>query len=33
MAQTLEQIRDAGLAALRERLGVVGMIRFLQQFN
>ena len=33
MTQTLEQIRDAGLAALRERLGVVGMIRFLQQFD
>ncbi|MCX7012330.1 MAG: hypothetical protein NTW86_07170 [Candidatus Sumerlaeota bacterium] len=28
---TLEQIRMAGLAALRRSLGVVGMVRFLQQ--
>jgi len=33
MHQTLEQIRRAGLAALRERLGRAGMIRFLQQFE
>lgn len=33
MTQTLEQIRRAGLEALRERLGRVGMIRFLQQFE
>jgi hypothetical protein len=30
---TLEQIRRAGLAALRRELGVVGMVRFLQQFE
>jgi hypothetical protein len=30
---TLEQIRQAGLEALRERLGQAGMIRFLQQFD
>jgi len=30
---TLEQIRQEGLAALRERLGRAGMIRFLQQFE
>ena len=29
---TLEQIRRAGLEALRERLGRAGMIRFLGQF-
>jgi hypothetical protein len=28
---TLAQIREKGLEALGERLGVVGMIRFLQQ--
>jgi hypothetical protein len=33
MTPTLEQIRQAGLDALRERLGVVGMIRFLQLFD
>lgn len=33
MPQTLEEIRREGLDALRERLGVVGMIRFLQQFE
>jgi hypothetical protein len=33
MPQTLEQIRREGLEALRERLGRVGMIRFLQQFE
>jgi hypothetical protein len=31
--RTLEQIRRDGLAALRERLGVVGMVRFLQQYE
>ena len=31
--RTLEKIRRDGLAALRERLGVVGMVRFLQQFD
>lgn len=30
---TLEQIRRAGLEALRRELGVVGMVRFLQQFE
>jgi hypothetical protein len=33
MARTLEEIRELGLEALRERLGRVGMIRFLQQFE
>jgi hypothetical protein len=33
MAMTLDQIRREGLAALRERLGRAGMIRFLQQFE
>ena len=33
MAMTLEEIRQAGLEALRERLGRAGMIRFLQQFD
>jgi hypothetical protein len=28
-----EEIRNAGLAALRRELGVVGMVRFLQQFE
>jgi hypothetical protein len=28
---TLEQIREQGLAVLRQHLGVVGMVRFLQQ--
>ena len=31
--RTLEEIRRDGLAALRQRLGVVGMVRFLQQFD
>jgi len=31
--QTLEEIRREGLAALRERLGQAGMVRFLQQFE
>jgi len=30
-ALTLEQIREQGLQALRERLGIVGLVRFLQQ--
>jgi hypothetical protein len=30
---TLEQIRASGLEALTRDLGVVGMIRFLQQFE
>ena len=29
-AMTLEQIREQGLAALRQPLGIVGMVRFLQ---
>ena len=33
MTLTLEQIRQEGLEALRERLGRAGMIRFLQQFE
>ena len=28
---TLEQIREQGLAVLRKHLGIVGMVRFLQQ--
>jgi hypothetical protein len=31
--RTLEEIRQEGLDALRERLGRAGMIRFLQQFE
>jgi hypothetical protein len=31
--KTLDEIRREGLAALRERLGVAGMARFLQQFE
>ena len=30
---TLEQIRQHGLEALRERLGRAGMVRFLQLFD
>jgi hypothetical protein len=30
-AMTLEQIREQGLAVLRTHLGIVGMVRFLQQ--
>jgi hypothetical protein len=30
---TLWEVRQAGLAALSERLGAVGMVRFLQQFE
>jgi hypothetical protein len=33
MAQTLEEIRQKGLHALRKELGRYGMIRFLQQFD
>jgi len=33
MPQTLDQIRRAGLDALRQRLGKAGMVRFLQQFD
>lgn len=33
MHRTLDDIRREGLAALRERLGRAGMIRFLQQFE
>ena len=33
MPKTLDEIRQAGLEALRERLGRAGMIRFLQQFQ
>ena len=30
---TLEEIRRAGIEALRRELGVVGMVRFLQQYE
>lgn len=30
---TLDEIRRAGVEALRRELGVVGMVRFLQQFE
>lgn len=30
-AMTLEQIREHGLAVLRQHLGTVGLVRFLQQ--
>jgi len=30
---TTEQIRNRGLEALKQELGVVGMVRFLQQFT
>ena len=30
-AMTLAQMREQGLAALRQPLGIVGMVRFLQQ--
>jgi len=33
MPMTLDEIRREGLAALRERLGRTGMLRFLQQFE
>jgi hypothetical protein len=32
-AMTLEQIREQGLAVLRKHLGIVGMVRFLQQLE
>ena len=32
-AMTPQQIRSAGLAALSRELGLVGMIRFMQQFE
>jgi len=32
-AMTPQQIRTAGLAALSRELGLVGMIRFMQQFE
>jgi LmbE family N-acetylglucosaminyl deacetylase len=31
--RTLEQVREAGLEALARKLGVVDMVRFLQQFE
>jgi hypothetical protein len=31
LVMTLEQIRERGIQALREHLGIVGMVRFLQQ--
>jgi len=33
MQRTLDEIREEGLKALRERLGRADMIRFLQQFE
>jgi hypothetical protein len=33
MPKTIQEIRELGLAALRERLGRAGMIRFLQEFE
>lgn len=33
MTRTLEQVRNEGLEALRQRLGRADMIRFLQQFE
>jgi hypothetical protein len=33
MPRSLEEIRKEGFAALRQRLGRAGMIRFLQQFE
>jgi hypothetical protein len=30
---TPQQIREAGMAALTRELGIVGMIRFMQQFE
>lgn len=33
MKQTLDEIRQKGLSALRRELGQAGMIRFLQQFE
>ena len=33
MQRTLDEVRSEGLRALRERLGRVDMVRFLQQFE
>jgi hypothetical protein len=33
MHRTLDEVREEGLRALRERLGRADMIRFLQQFE
>jgi hypothetical protein len=33
MERTLDEIRTLGLEALRDKLGTVGMIRFMQQFQ
>lgn len=33
MSRSLEEVRQVGLDALRERLGPADMIRFLQQFE
>ena len=33
MQQTLDEVRIEGLQALRERLGLADMVRFLQQFE
>lgn len=33
MHRTLDEVREEGLKALRERLGRADMIRFLQQFE
>jgi hypothetical protein len=33
MKQTLDEIRQRGLEALRRELGPAGMVRFLQQFE
>jgi hypothetical protein len=33
MERTLEEIRTLGLEALRDKLGTVGMVRFIQQFQ
>ena len=33
MKQTMEEIRIAGLQALKDKLGAVGMARFMQQFE
>lgn len=33
MHRTLDDIRREGLAALRQRLGRAGLVRFLQQFT
>ena len=33
MIRTLDQVRQEGLDALRDRLGMADMLRFLQQFD